>query len=62
MTRHLRPTPAEALYAAIPVLETERFVMRGYRPEDLAPSPPSTAPNARASSPARSRPNSRPAR
>jgi hypothetical protein len=53
MTRHLRPSPAEALYAAIPVLETERFVMRGYRPEDVAPSRPSTAPNGRASSPAR---------
>jgi RimJ/RimL family protein N-acetyltransferase len=37
MTRHIRPSTAEALYAAIPVFETERFVMRGYRPEDLAP-------------------------
>jgi RimJ/RimL family protein N-acetyltransferase len=36
MTQHLRPTPSEALYAAIPVLETERFVMRGYRPVDVA--------------------------
>jgi RimJ/RimL family protein N-acetyltransferase len=37
MTRHIRPSPAEALFSAIPVIETERFVMRGYRPEDLAP-------------------------
>jgi RimJ/RimL family protein N-acetyltransferase len=37
MTRHIRPSPAEALFSAIPVIETERFVMRGYRPEDVAP-------------------------
>lgn len=36
MTRHIRPTTSEALFAAIPVLETERFVMRGYRAEDVA--------------------------
>jgi RimJ/RimL family protein N-acetyltransferase len=37
MTRHTRATPAETLFAAIPVLETERFILRGYRPEDVAP-------------------------
>lgn len=37
MTRHLRPSPAEALFSAIPVLETERFIMRGYRASDMAP-------------------------
>ncbi|KPQ18161.1 MAG: ribosomal-protein-alanine N-acetyltransferase [Rhodobacteraceae bacterium HLUCCO18] len=36
MTLHARPTPAEALFAAIPVIETERFLLRGYRPGDLA--------------------------
>jgi len=28
-------TPSEALFDAIPTLETDRFLMRGYRPEDV---------------------------
>lgn len=35
MTLHARSTPAEALFAAIPVIETERFLLRGYRPDDI---------------------------
>lgn len=36
VTTMTRPTPATALADAIPVLDTGRFLMRGYRADDIA--------------------------